>query len=228
MAGPIATAIGGKYSKEAAKDAAKLAERQRKAGAQLLDELDWQPMYASERVPTYQRPPSSARAYLDSFLMGNNPDAISPVSPNAKRNRARAQEAQNAQFGTPQERLAKEQAYFDSTPWKVTPPTRTVNTANPGGADAAKWTASHADLAGAGVNKTLADALAATGTDLDAMAARQEKPRNMGDMLQYQSMQKALGTILEKHYGGNAEKLAADVRAAGGIEKLAAQKGWRF
>jgi hypothetical protein len=103
------------------------ADRERKANMKLIEGLDWEPMYASETVPTYQRTQSPvARSYLESFLMGNNPDATFSGSPNAKVVKAQQQQAQNQMFGTPEQRIAQQRAYEATTPWKVQTPTRPV------------------------------------------------------------------------------------------------------
>lgn len=217
--------INGISQRKAAEQTARLAEQQRKAGVQLLNELDWQPMYASERVPTYQRNPSAARDYLDSFLMGNNPDAISPVSPNAAMKKQQAQAQQNAMFGTPQQRIANERNYFASQPWKVTPPTRPVVQAPAGTVPgSAEWTAGHPELAAKGINKRLSDALESGGTNLDAMGTLATTgKRRFNDIANYQGTTDVLQGILHDYYNGDADAFAADLKAAGSLENLEKQ-----
>ncbi len=222
--GFAAQAIQGKYDKDAAREAAKLAEKQQKASMQLINELDYEPVYASQTVPTYQRSQSPvARSYIESFLMGNNPDAIMSTSPNAKINKARAQQAQNQMFGTPEERLAKQNAYFAETPWKVTAPTRSVkSTFTP----EAAFTGQNADLAAVGIDKQLDDSLRDTGTNLAQLKA-QSQAGNRGSrdaMLAFADEDKALSALM-KIYGGDTERLSADIRSAGGVQKLAKQRG---
>lgn len=106
---------------------AKAAEKNRKQGIDMIKSMDWEPMYASETVPTYQRTQSPvARSYLESFLMGNNPNATFSGAPNAKLTKERQQAAQNQMFGTPEQRVAQQRAYEATTPWKVQTPTRPV------------------------------------------------------------------------------------------------------
>lgn len=106
---------------------AKAAEKNRKQGIDMIKSMDWEPMYASETVPTYQRTQSPvARSYLESFLMGNNPNATFSGAPNAKLTKARQQEAQNQMFGTPEQRVAQQRAMEAQTPWKVQTPSRPV------------------------------------------------------------------------------------------------------
>ena len=101
----------------------------------LIKSLDYEPMYASDTTPTYQRSQSPvARAYLESMLMGNNPDMTFSGRPNAQHIKADQQTAQNAMFGTPAERLAQSKQIQSETPWKVTTPTRTVTGAPPASA----------------------------------------------------------------------------------------------
>lgn len=218
MAGPLATAIQGASNKKAAKKDKAYAAQQQRAGAQLINELDYEPMYASENVPTYQRSQSPvARSYLESFLMGNNPSATFSGAPNAKLTKQRQQSSQNAMFGTPEQRIAQQRQMETATPWKVTPPTRKVNpSAEPDGA--ADWTMQNSELASYGINKTLADALADTGTDMTALNARSRKTQ--AGALELISINKWLDKTLKEQYGGDRNKLAADIRSAGGAKQL--------
>lgn len=224
--GPIAQAIKGGQDKKAAKKNQAFAERQQRAGAQLINELDYEPMYASSRVPTYQRSQSPvARSFLESFLVGNNPSATFSGAPNAAATKQRQQTAQNAMFGTPEARIAQQRQMEAATPWKVKPPTRKVNPqagASPGAAD---WTMQNNDLAGVGLNKNLYDALDETGLDLNAMRDK-KKWKNSSQAGEYVRTQAIMDKILSEKYGGNADRLAADIRAAGGLEALAKQKKW--
>jgi hypothetical protein len=117
--------LGGKVKE--AKENVRAAREARKANLELVKSLDYEPMYASQTVPTYQRTQSPvARSYIESFLMGNNPDSIRSGSPNAGVKRQAAQTQQNAMFGTPEQRLQQQRAYEATTPWKVETPTRPV------------------------------------------------------------------------------------------------------
>lgn len=99
------------------------AAKQRKKDMDLLQGLEWDPMYASDRVPTYQKSESPiADSYINSFLLGNNPNATFSGAPNAGIVKGQQQAAQNAQFGTPEERLAREKTLLGAQPWKVTSP----------------------------------------------------------------------------------------------------------
>lgn len=229
MSGPFASLVEGKYRKDAARDAAKLAAQQQRAGQQLLNELDFQPMYASENVPTYQRSQSPiARSYLESMLAGNNPQATFSGAPNAAATKARQQGAQDQMFGTMQERVAKQRALETDTPWwKVTTPTRQVNPNRSTEPGAANWTAENSELASRGVNKTLSDSLSDTGTNLEALNTRLgNKKLGRGDAFDTVMVGQDLERLLQEGYGGNATRMAADIRAAGGYQQLMKQKGW--
>lgn len=56
---------------------------------------DFNPQYVTKRAQSPQ-----ARAYMESFLSGSNPDAISSVTPNANIKKAAAQNQKDAMFGT--------------------------------------------------------------------------------------------------------------------------------
>jgi hypothetical protein len=227
MAGPFGTLAAIPGEKKAAKRNAEYAKQQQRAGMQLINELDYEPEYASNHVPTYQRSQSPvARAYLESFLSGDNPDTISPTAPNAIARRQAAQTRQNAMYGTPQERLAQQNAYFAQQPWKVTAPTRPINPNRSTDTGAAQWTAENSDFASYGVNKALSDALNDTGTNLEALKGQaMNKHGNPNDALAFGQKETAVATLLKEDYGGDANRMAADVRAAGGLEQLLKQRG---
>lgn len=224
MAGPFASLVKGKYDKEAAKRAGELAEKQQKAGMQLVNELDYEPMYASERVPTFQRSQSPvARSYLESFLAGNNPSATFSGAPNAKVTKMRQQGAQDQMFGTMQQRIAAQRAMEAETPWKVTPPERKINpnrNATPGGA---QWTVENGKLAGYGINKEINDAVSSTGNDLTLGYQKGTNPFGRDGMLAREGRAAGIQNLLQNEYRGDEARLAADIRAAGGIEQLFAQ-----
>lgn len=89
--------------------------------------LDWEPEYASAHAPTYQKTQSPvADSYLESFLLGNNPDATFSGSPNAGAVKAQQQARTNNMYGTPQARHDMQQQLLSQTPWKVEAPTRAV------------------------------------------------------------------------------------------------------
>lgn len=124
----IARGFGEIYGKNQTNKAnTKAAKDAREQGLNLINKMDWEPTYASETVPTYQRTQSPvARSFIESFLMGNNPMATRSTAPNAAITKQVQQTQQNAMFGTPQERLAQQQAYQAQTPWKVQTPTKPI------------------------------------------------------------------------------------------------------
>lgn len=119
--------IGAGLQYKGAKDQQKAAEAAAAKRMNLIQSLDFTPAYTSDLAPTYKRTESPvARSWIESFLSGNNPDAISPTSPNAAVKKQRAQQSQNAMFGTPQDRVARNRAIEQETPWAVTSPTRNI------------------------------------------------------------------------------------------------------
>jgi hypothetical protein len=127
----------------------KAAEAARKERNKLMETMDFEPMYASERTPTYQKSESPvARAYLESFLLGNNPNATFSGSPNGAAMKGVQQRQQNSLFGTPQQRVARQQQLQTETPWKVAPPERKIV----GAEDApAQWATKYPQLLALGI-----------------------------------------------------------------------------
>ncbi len=172
-----------------------------------------------ERVPTFQRSESPlARSYIDSFLMGNNPASVRSAAPNAAVQKASLQRQQNAAFGTPAERLLRQREVQAATPWAVTPPTRTVRSTVP---ENAAWTAQNGESAGVGINKNVSDALRDTGTDVGALQAKRDgRGGNLGAAMQVKETQNLIEQLM-RTYEGDADRLAADIRGAGGVIPLA-------
>ncbi len=117
--GKLYGAISG--MKEAAKNA-KAARDNEKRQLDLIKSLDWKPTTSAELTPTYQRTQSPvARGYLESFLMGNNPDSVMPGDPMAAQKQRQMQYSQNQMFGTPEQRVQQQNAYRATTPWQIDP-----------------------------------------------------------------------------------------------------------
>lgn len=118
--------IGGAFQAKANRRDAAKAKRE---GIELVQAMDYEPTYASETTPTYQKTKSPmARSYLESFLAGNNPAMTFSGAPNAALTKQRQQTAQDQMFGTMQERVAAQRAADAETPWKVQTPTEPVIT----------------------------------------------------------------------------------------------------
>lgn len=127
----------------------KAAEKDRKERFKLIESMDFEPTYASETTPTFKRTESPvARAYLESFLMGQNPDATFSGAPNAAIAKKQQQTAQNTLYGTPEARAARQAQILQETPWAVTAPSKPVVNEQK---QAATWAAKHPTLAGLGV-----------------------------------------------------------------------------
>lgn len=132
------------------------AKREKKERLALLESMDWQPMYTSQVAPTYQRTQSPvARSYLESFLMGSNPNATFSGSPNAAAVQAAQQRRENSLFGTPNERMKRQAAFMEETPWRVETPTRPVVPAK----NEAVYKAKEPGWAALGLNQNLENVL---------------------------------------------------------------------
>jgi hypothetical protein len=109
---------------------ARAQQTARKDRMSLVDQLDWEPAYASENAPTYQKTKSPvARGYLESLLLGQNPDATWEGETNAKYKKAAQQRTTNNLYGNVAQRAAESAAVQKETPWKVTQrPTTPVRT----------------------------------------------------------------------------------------------------
>lgn len=154
-----------KGDRTAANKNRKSAENDRKARLAMINSMDFEPMYASQTTPTFKRTESPvARAYLESFLMGNNGDATFSGAPNSAAMKDAQQRAQNQTFGTPQERAARQQQILQETPWAVQAPTRQVTA----GSQEAQWAAGNPKLAGKGYSQGEADALFDPNTNKNA------------------------------------------------------------
>ncbi len=113
-------AVEGRRNRQAAREA-------RQQQFDMIDKLDWEPMYASQTVPQYQKTQSPvATSFLNSFLMGTNPAAVGSTRYGAPAQKAAMQAQENKLFGTPEERLAKEQKIASTNPYSFKTPTRTV------------------------------------------------------------------------------------------------------
>lgn len=104
-------------------------ENQTKENAQrqkLFNSLDFTPEYASNNVPQYQKTQSPiASAYLNSLLLGANPDSVRPGSANAGMDRQLAQQRKDLLFGDSNTLLQQQQA-AQANPYKVTAPKRSI------------------------------------------------------------------------------------------------------
>lgn len=105
------------------------ARQERENQKRYVDELDWEPEYAADHVPTYQKTQSPvARAYLESTLLGYNPDTTWEGETNAKYKRAMQERTKGNLFGTPEELAAEsKRVQADNSAYKVAPFTRQVN-----------------------------------------------------------------------------------------------------
>lgn len=185
------------------------AARQDKADRlNLIKSLDYDPMYASDTTPTFQRSQSPvARAYLESFLMGNNPDMTFSGRPNAAHTKAEQQTAQNAMFGTPAERLQQSQQIQNSTPWKVQTPTRTVTGAPPANAAAPQSSNRFVRMMGLGGGG------AAAGTPAPVNSATASPTGNNGDRAMMLAMNPRFAEL------GGDQKMYDDLVAKGLVRK---------
>jgi hypothetical protein len=124
----ILTGFGGIAGKAVGdKKNRKAAEKARKQGIGVIESLDYEPTYATDLVPQYQKTQSPvARSYLESFLAGNNPNMTFSGAPNAGLTKQRQQTAQDQMFGTMGERVAKQRALEQQNPYLVKRPDKPV------------------------------------------------------------------------------------------------------
>lgn len=89
-----------------------------------LESLDWKPTYASDQAPDFQKAQSpAARAYLESFLSGSNPNAVQGTRLGATQDKAAAQERFDSTYGG-WDKIAEQQqrANADNARYKVEAP----------------------------------------------------------------------------------------------------------
>ncbi len=116
--------IGKNNENKANQRAMEEARRQRFS---IINSLDWEPTYASQVVQPYQKTQSPlASAFINSYLMGDNPASISSTRAGAPQLKAAAQTRMNANFGTPQDLLAQQTAAQTVNPYTFNTPTRPV------------------------------------------------------------------------------------------------------
>lgn len=76
-----------------------------------LRSLDWSPTYASDQAPDFQKAQSpAARAYLESFLSGSNPNAIQGTRLGAPQQKAAASDQFDQAYGGWDKVAAQQQA----------------------------------------------------------------------------------------------------------------------
>ncbi len=104
------------------------AKKAREQNQRFIDQLDWEPEYASDHVKPYQKTQSPvARAYLESTLLGVNPDTTWSGDTNAKYKLAAQQRTKDNLFGTPEQLAAQSKAVqADNSNYQVDPITRPV------------------------------------------------------------------------------------------------------
>ena len=94
--GPVRTAS----LKAKQRDAKRAMQRQQ----QYFDLMNFEPQYATQRAQSPQ-----ARAWLESYLAGNNPDATFSTDPNAQFKKQAAQASKDQMFGTNQQLIQQGQ-----------------------------------------------------------------------------------------------------------------------
>ena len=123
MAGMYGNMIGGIGQIAQGFRADNAARRANEKGQQAFRAGNWNPAFASDNVPTYQRSQSPvARSFLESLVMGTNPAMVRSTAPNAGLQKQQMQQQENQMFGTPQERMELQQRIFRDQPWAVEAP----------------------------------------------------------------------------------------------------------
>lgn len=88
-------------------------------------DLNFDPAYASEGAPKFQAATSPvARAYLESFLTGSNPDAVQGTRLGSGVDKSAADRRKRELFGTDASLLAAGKAERDPSRWAVKTPDR--------------------------------------------------------------------------------------------------------
>jgi hypothetical protein len=92
-----------------------------KTDANRAGSVDYTPAYTADLVPAYERSQSpAARAYLESMLTGQNPDAVAPWAAGGEQ--ARQTASFNDSYGSYDDLLARGEAYRKTQPWKTKTP----------------------------------------------------------------------------------------------------------
>lgn len=120
----ITGAVGAQQQEDEAKRQLEAAQRDRQAGVQFAENLDWSPERVRDQVGTFKRSESPiADAFLQSFLTGDNPAGIQGTRAGAKFDKADAQQRFNTNFGGWDALRARQREVDASTPWKLPMPT---------------------------------------------------------------------------------------------------------
>lgn len=107
------------------------AEKDAEERMAFVNDLDWQPEYAADYAPAYKKSQSPvARAYLESILSGANPDLVPDYRQGASDAKSDAQTRQNAMYGTPEERVKKQQEILGEPLYEIKRPERTISPDN--------------------------------------------------------------------------------------------------
>lgn len=107
------------------------AEKDAEKRMAFVNDLDWQPEFAADYAPAYKKSQSPvARAYLESILSGANPDLIPSYRQGASDLKADAQTKQNAMYGTPEERVKKQQEILDKPLYEIKRPEHIISADN--------------------------------------------------------------------------------------------------
>lgn len=169
----------------------------------LIKSLDWTPTTTAELAPTYQRSQSPvARSYLESFLLGSNPDSVMPGDPMAAQKKRQMQYAQNQQFGTPEQRLAQQSAYRQTTPWSVQPALEKAQKKEAASQEESNFAAQNPDAVKLGLDQNLYSRLEREGVFQGGLSEQAtDNPdvvRSLAELGDYD----ALKTLVNKYEGG--------------------------
>jgi hypothetical protein len=125
--GVISDLIGAGSSLIAGKAKQKAAHQYQKDQMARIDGLDWEPEYASDHAPTYQRSQSPvARAFLESMLTDANPATTFSGRHGAQQIQQGQQRRFGQQYGDWNTLQQQQRALDADTPWAVKPMTRQV------------------------------------------------------------------------------------------------------
>lgn len=102
-------------------------KRAREERMKLVERMDWEPEFASTNTQAYQKTDSPvARAYIESLVLGQNPDLTYSGETNAEFKKAAQQRTQANLYGTTAQLAKKGAEALAKDPYKLTQPSRSV------------------------------------------------------------------------------------------------------
>jgi hypothetical protein len=124
----IGAGVQAKKQLQATKKEQRRIEDERERAMWMTDQMDYAPERVSDHIGPYQRAEAPvADAFLNSFLSGDNPDAIQSTRAGAPAQKAAAQQRFDQNTGGWDALRQRQQALQASTPWAIKPFTREIS-----------------------------------------------------------------------------------------------------